>query len=588
MKQFLKFFFASFLGTIASFISLFFLFFIILLGFVSMISTDETVSISPNTILELEFDKPVPERTQFDDINFSSILAVKIGKNLGLNDVISNIERAKNDRNIVAIYMKMDNFNAGGYATIDQIRGALIDFKNSKKPIIAHGNYFSQAAYYLASVADTIYLTPTGDLDFKGINTQLAFFKKTLDKLEIEAQIIKVGKFKSAVEPFIAEEMSEANREQLSAFVGSINNYLLNKISVARKIDEKEIHNISNNMLVQSPKDAVDYKLVDKLGYEVDVLGVLKSISHRNSPKFVSLKKFSKTENQFELNNSNNRIAVIYAIGEINGGEGSESEIGKDNIVDAIRKARKQKNVKAIVMRVDSPGGSALISDLIWKEVELAKTEKPFVVSYGRYAASGGYYISCGADKIIAEPTTLTGSIGVFSIFPNMQKFFNNKLGVTFDGVNSGKFSDFASGLRPLRMDEKNILQNQVNFVYSTFVNNVAAGRKMTFEEVNEIGQGRIWSGLQALEIGLVDEIGGLNYAIEQAKNLAKIDDFKIVEYPAIKEPFAELMETLQEDMTIKIFSDEFDDLFNHYSTALKMVKTKEIQARLPFEIEIN
>ena len=587
MKQFLKFFFASFLGTIASLITLFFLFFIIMLGIVSMVSTDETVSISSNTILELEFDKPVPERTQFDNLNLSSFLAIKISKNIGLNDIVENINKAKNDSNIVAIYMKMDDFNAGSYATIEPIRNALIDFKTSKKPIIAHGNYFSQTAYYLASVADSIYLTPTGGLDFRGLNTQLAFFKKTLDKLEIEAQVIKVGKFKSAVEPFLLEGMSEANREQLNAFVNSINNYLLNKISIARKIEASEIQNISNNMLVQSPKDAVDYNLIDKLNYEVDVLEILKNISMKKHIKTISLKKYVKVEKPNDAYTSN-RIAVIYAIGEINGGEGSETVIGKDNIVDAIRKARKQDNVKAIVMRVNSPGGSALISDLIWKEVELAKAEKPFVVSYGRYAASGGYYISCGADKIIAEPTTLTGSIGVFSIIPNMQKFFDSKLGITFDGVKSGKFSDFASGLRPLNMDEKNILQKQVDFVYSTFVNNVATGRQMSFDEVNNIGQGRIWSGLQAIDLGLVDEIGGLKYAIESAKELAKIDDYKIIEYPAIKEPFQELIETLQEDMSAMLFSDELDNLFSHYSTALNMVKSKEVQARLPFEIEMN
>jgi len=362
---------------------------------------------------------------------------------------------------------------------------------------------------------------------------------------------------------------------------------LLNKISIARKIEASEIQNISNNMLVQSPKDAVDYNLVDKLNYEVDVLEILKNISMKKRIKTITLKKYVKVEKPNDAYTSN-RIAVIYAIGEINGGEGSETVIGKDNIVDAIRKARKQENVKAIVMRVNSPGGSALISDLIWKEVELAKAEKPFVVSYGSYAASGGYYISCGADKIIAEPTTLTGSIGVFSIIPNMQKFFDSKLGITFDGVKSGKFSDFASGLRPLNLDEKNILQKQVNFVYSTFVNNVANGRQMSFDDINKIGQGRIWSGLQAIEIGLVDEIGGLQYAIESAKELAKIDDYKIIEYPVIKEPFQEFIKTLQEDMSAKLFSDELDNLFSHYSTALNMVKSKEVQARLPFEIEMN
>ena len=587
MKQFFKFFFASLLGTLASIVVLFFLSLFIIIGMVSLVGSEETVSISPKTILELKFEKEIPERSQYDNINISSITLGNIGKVLGLNDIVANLKKAKSDSNITAIYLKLDNFNVGSYSTLEPIRNGLIDFKKSGKAIIAHGNNISQQAYYLASVADTIYLTPTGEFEFKGLSAQLMFFKKTLDKLEIEAQVIKVGKFKSAVEPFIVEGMSDANREQVSSFMNSINNYLLKNIAKARSISEDDVKNVSNNMLIQSPSDGVKYKLIDNLKYEVDVLEILKNISGRKKLKTISLKKYNRVPMDSEPYTSN-RIAVIYAVGEINGGEGSATEIGKDNIVDAIRKARESSNVKGIVMRVNSPGGSALISDIIWKEVELAKAEKPFVVSYGRYAASGGYYISCGADKIISEPTTLTGSIGVFSIIPNMEKFFDNKLGITFDGVKTGKYSDFITASRRLTTNEKAILQKQVNRVYKTFVNNVVAGRKMTFDEVNNIGQGRVWSGLQALNIGLVDEIGGLDYAIKSVKDLAGIDDYKIVEYPKIKDPFEEILEKLQEDISAKIFSSEIDNIFEHYSKALKMVKSKEIQTRLPFEIEIK
>ncbi len=587
MKQFFKFFFASLLGSVASLIMFFFLSFIILMGMIAMMDSDEVVTISSNTILELEFKRSVPERSQFDDITFSSLTFGNIGKIIGINDIVANLKKAKNDKNISAIYLKLDNFNAGGYATIEPIRNALVDFKESGKPIIAHGNYISQAAYYLASVADTIYLTPTGGVDFKGLSAELTFFKKTLDKLEIEAQVIKVGKFKSAVEPFIVEEMSSENRKQITAFMNSINSHLLRAISVSRNIDEDNLENISNNMFVQSPSDALKYKLVDKLNYEVEVIALLKELTGKKKLKTISLKKYNKVHGSSVISTPN-RIAVIYAVGEINGGKGSESEIGKDNIVDAIRKARENSSVKGIVMRVNSPGGSALISDIIWKEVELAKAEKPFVVSYGKYAASGGYYISCGADKIISEPTTLTGSIGVFSIIPNMQKFFDNKLGITFDGVKTGLYSDFVTGSRPLTTGERAILQRQVNTVYKTFVNNVVIGRKMTFDEVHKIGQGRIWTGLQALEIGLVDELGGLDYAIESVKNLANIEKYKIVEYPVLKEPFEKIFETLQDDISARIFSTEVENIFDHYSKALKMVKSKEVQARLPFEIVVN
>lgn len=587
MKQFIKYFFASLLGSIASIVLLFFLSFIILIGLISMASTEESVVIPSSSILKLEFNKSIPERSNFDDIDFSDIMSGNFGKTLGLNDITANIIKAKDDFSIDAIYLKLDNFNAGGYATIDPIRNALLDFKKSGKPIIAHGNYITQTAYYLASVADSIYLTPTGGLDFKGLNAQLTFFKKTLDKLEIEAQVIKVGKFKSAVEPFIVDRMSDANKKQVTAFMNSINDYLLKNISESRNVAEKEIKNISTAMLVQSAEDAKKYGLVDNLNYEVDVLETLKNISGKEKPKFISLKSYNNVSNSTSVISSN-RIAVIYAVGEINGGKGSDTQIGKDNIVDAIRKARKDDRVKAIVMRVNSPGGSALISDIIWNEVELAKKEKPFVVSYGRYAASGGYYISCGADKIISEPTTLTGSIGVFSIIPNMKKFFNNKLGITFDGVKTGSYSDFVTASRSLTGAEKSILQRQVNSVYRTFVNNVVAGRKKTFDEINNIGQGRVWTGLQALKIGLVDKIGGLQDAIEVAEELAEIEDYRILEYPKIKEPFEEILEALQEDLSAKIFSEDIDNIFEHYTRALKMIKSKEVQARLPFEIEIK
>ena len=587
MKQFLKYFFASLLGSLASIMVLFFLSFILMVGIVSMIGTEEKVSISHNTILELEFDKDVLERSHFEKFNYSNLVSGSIGKRLGLNDIIENIKKAKADSNISAIYLKLDNFNIGSYATIDPIRNALIDFKESKKPIIAHGNSISQPAYYLSSVSDTIYLTPTGDLEFKGLAAQLTFFKKTLDKLEIEAQVIKVGKFKSAVEPFILEEMSDANRQQVSSFVNSINDYLLKNISVSRNIEENKVVDISESMLVQSPQDAVTYGLVDKLNYEVEVFEELKNIVGKNYLKIISLKKYGKVTSLSQPYTAN-RIAVIYAIGEIDASKGSETQIGKDNIVDAIRKARKSESVKAIVMRVNSPGGSALISDLIWKEIELAKLEKPVVVSYGKYAASGGYYISCGANRIFSEPTTLTGSIGVFALIPNLQKFFDNKLGITFDRVATGKHSDFISGLRPLSFSEKAILQKQVNTVYETFVNYVVAGRNMSFEQVDEIGQGRVWSGLQALSLGLVDEIGGLNDAIKYAGELANIEEYRLIEYPKVKEPFEEIMETLQEDFSANIFSDDVESVFEYYDKALRIIKSKEVQARLPFEIELH
>ncbi len=587
MKQFFKYFFASVLGTFSAIILLMLLSFLFLMALIAIVDTDEDVTISSNTVLELELKSQLPERSYYDPIGISNLLSARIGKKVGLNDVIKNINKAEEDENISGIFLKLDDINVGGWAIIEPIRNALIDFKRSGKFIIAHGNSISQKAYYLGSVADSIFLTPTGGLEFKGLHAELTFFKKTLEKLDIEAQVIKVGKFKSAVEPFIAEKMSDENRLQIKEFLNSINDYLLLKISVAREIKIKTLKQLENNLAIQLPQDAKKHNLIDNLKYEVDVEKLLISLTGRTSDqelKTITLKKYRKVLGKDKPYTSD-RIAVIYAVGEINSSKGDESTIGKKNIVEAIRKARKNDYVKAIVMRVNSPGGSALISDIIWNEVELAKIEKPVIVSFSRYAASGGYYISCAADKIVAEPTTLTGSIGVFSIIPNTRKFFDNKLGITFDKVMTGKYSDFVSGLRTLTNFEKQVLQKQVNVVYKQFANNVAAGRNMDYNAVDKIGEGRIWSGLQAKEIGLVDEIGGLDKALEIAADISDLENYRIVEYPEIRDPFEVFIETLSDDVSLQLFNSELNDIIEHYSKALNLIKGNKIQTRLPFEM---
>ena len=587
MKQFFKYFFASVLGTLSAFILLVVLSFFFLMALVALVDTDETVSISSNTILELELKSKIPERSYYNPIGISNLLSTNIGKKVGLNDVIKSINKAEGDENISGIFLKLDDINAGGWAIIEPIRNALIEFKQSGKFIVAHGNSISQKAYYLGTVADSIFITPTGWLEFKGLYAELTFFKKTLEKLDIEAQIIRAGKFKSAVEPFIAKKMSDENRLQMREFLNSINDHLLSKMSEARGINNEKLKQLEENLAIQFPQDAKEHDLVDNLKYETDVEELLKSWTGRNSDqklKTVSLKKYLKVEGK-DNPYSSNRIAVIYAVGEINASKGNESTIGKKNIIEAIRKARRNDYVKAIVMRVHSPGGNSLISDIIWNEVELAKKEKPFIVSFSRLAASGGYYISCAADKIVAEPTTLTGSIGVFSIIPNTQKFFDNKLGITFDKVMTGKYSDFVSGIRTLTKFEKQILQKQVNRVYEQFVNNVAAGRKLDFSTVDKIGEGRIWSGLQAKEIGLVDELGGLDKAIEIAADISELENYRVVEYPEIRDPFEVFIETLYDDVSLQLFGSELNDIVDHYSKAINLIKGNKIHTRLPFEM---
>ena len=587
MKQFFKYFFASVLGTFSAIILLLVLSFLFLMALVAIVDTDEDVTISSNTILELELKSQLPERSYFDPIGISNLLSTNIGKKVGLNDVIKSINKAEDDENISGIFIKLDDINAGGWAIIEPIRNALIQFKSSGKFIIAHGNSITQKAYYLGTVADSIFLTPTGGLEFKGLYAELTFFKKTLEKLDIEAQVIKVGKFKSAVEPFIAEKMSDENRLQMKEFLNSINDHLLSKISEARGIKIEKLKQLESNLAIQFPQDAMKHHLIDNLKYEVDVEELLKSWTGRDFDqklKIITLKKYLKVDGKDKPYTSD-RIAVIYAVGEINASKGDESTIGKENIIEAIRKARRNDYVKAIVMRVNSPGGSALISDIIWNEIELAKKEKPFIVSFSRYAASGGYYISCNADKIVAEPTTLTGSIGVFALIPNTQKFFDNKLGITFDKVMTGKYSDFVSGTRSLTNFEKQVLQKQVNRVYKQFADNVAVGRKMDFKAVDKIGEGRIWSGLQAKEIGLVDELGGLDKAIEIAADISELDNYRIVEYPEIRDQFEVFIETLYDDVSLKLFGSELNDIIEHYSKAINLIKGNKIQTRLPFEM---
>jgi len=589
MKQFFKFFFASLLGTITAFILAIFGFLFFLMIFVSIFEPAETISISPNTILELNFTSPVPDRTYYDPLKTSDILFPSIGKRIGLNDVIKNIRKAKDDINISGIYLKLDNFNAGGYATIEAIRNELINFKESGKFIIAHGNYISQRAYYLASVADKIFITPTGDFDFKGLSAEVTFFKKTLEKLDIDTQIFKSGKYKSAVEIFENEKLSSANREQISEYLNSIYNRMLKSIENEREIEYLTVKNIADNMLVREPQDAYKFKLVDSLLYEVDVRKELKQlcgITEAQSLKFIPIKKYMRTEGKTGVYSSN-RIAVIYALGEIHFGKGDETSIGMENIVQAIRKAVKNKYVKSIVMRVNSGGGVALTADIIWKEVQLAREKKPFIVSFGPVAASGGYYIACAADTIVAEPNTLTGSIGAFAVVPNMNKFFDNKLGITFDRVRTGKYSDLITTTRGLTKDEKAILTNHVNMTYDTFVNRVAAGRGMTFNEVNKIGQGRIWSGTEAKEIGLVDVIGGLDVAVDIAAEKAGIDNYKVVEYPKIRETFEQILEILYEDVSASIFQKEIGAEYKFYTNIINMLKANEVQTRLPFDVEI-
>lgn len=589
MKDFFKFVFASMIGFILSFFVVFLLVIAIITAVVSSAGDEGKVSIASNSVLHVSLDYPIKERTDKNPFAELDLFGLESKKMLGLNEILQNIEDAKSDDRIKGIYLDVSSLSAG-MASIEEVRNALIDFKKSGKFILAYSEVYSQGAYYLASVADKIYLNPEGMMDFRGLSSEIMFFKGALEKLEIEAQIIKVGTYKSAVEPFILDKMSAPNRQQVSSFIGSMYDHLLSEISKSRKISKESLFSIADSAKIRDPKDALAFKMIDGLKYKDEVLDELKKLTKtdlKKDIKSVSLEDYSPKEEK-EEESSKNRIAVIYANGEIMGGEGNDETIGSERISRAIRKARTDDKVKAIVLRINSPGGSALASDVIWRETVLAKKTKPVIVSMGDVAASGGYYIACAADSIFAQPNTITGSIGVFGIIPNMQKFFNNKLGITFDGVKTGKFADLGSINRPLTESERMIIQLEVNKIYDTFTKKVADGRKKEQSYINSIGQGRVWSGSEALKIGLVDRLGNIDDAIASAAKKAKLKDYKIVDYPSQTDPISALFDKSGDKVKAYFVKRELGDNYIYYEQMKSALNLSGVQARIPYNIQIR
>jgi protease-4 len=591
MKQFFKFVLASMVGLLITSGIILVIIIIFIFGLFSSAS-DKTVEVEPNSVLQIALKNPITERTPDNPLSGLNFLGLDGEKTIGLNDILSNIKKAKTDDNIKGIFLDESELSAGE-ATIEEIRNALIDFKKSGKFVVAYSEVYTQGFYYLASVADKVYINPKGIFEFHGFNSQITFLKGALDKLGIEVQIIKVGTYKSAVEPFFLTKMSDANRMQVNSYLGSLYDHFLTGISESRKINKDSLFNYANNLKIRFPEDALKYKLVDGLKYKDEILDELKQrvgIGTKDDLKSVDLSDYTNSAAQKEdKKESKNRIAIVYASGEINGGEGDDNSIGSERLTKALRKVRLDDKVKAVVLRVNSPGGSSLASDVIWREVMLTKKVKPIIVSMGDYAASGGYYISCAADSIIAEPNTLTGSIGIFAILPNMQKLFNDKLGITFDGVQTGKYADLGDISKPLTPEEKAILQNQVNHGYDDFTKAVATGRHKTQAYINSIGQGRVWTGTQAVTIGLVDRLGNINDAIHSAAREAKIKNYNLVTYPEQKSFLDKFGSGLTSEMKMRAIKSELGDNFKYYEQikgATQMMRTP--QARLPYDIAIN
>ena len=577
------------IGFILSFIVIFILIISSIVALVSSAGKEDKVVATANSFMHIKLDYPIQERADKNPLTEFNFMGFDNQKRIGLNEILLNLEKAKTDENIKGIYLDVSSMDAG-FATIEEIRNALIDFKKSGKFILAYAEVYTQGAYYLASVADKIYLNPEGMVDFRGLSSEIMFFKGALDKLEIEAQIIKVGTYKSAVEPFILDKMSDPNRQQVNSFLGSMYDHFLTQISTSRKISKNALFSIADSAKVRTPTDALNYKMIDGIKYKDQIIEELKSLTGTDNKKdlnAIGIEEYAPAAEDGE-ENSSNRIAVIYANGEIISGEGNDESMGSERISRAIRKARNDKKVKAIVLRVNSPGGSALASDVIWREVILAKKAKPLIVSMGDVAASGGYYIACAADSIFAQPNTITGSIGVFGIIPNMQNFFKNKLGITFDGVKTAKFADLGNVSRPLTDAEKMIIQQDVNRVYSSFTQKVATGRKKTQSYINSIGQGRVWSGTEALKNGLVDRLGNIDDAINSAAKKAKISDFKIVSYPDQVDPIKSLFEHSSNSVKSYFLKRELGDQFIYYEQLQSAIHLSGVQARMPYTIQVK
>lgn len=590
MKEFLKYVLATIVGMIImTFIGMF-MFFTMLAGFASSFGkSGETATVlKPNSVYQLELSGNLEERLQEDPFSdlFRSELLGETAKSIGLDDVLKNIEKAKNDPNIIGIYLKDGQLSAG-FAQIKEIRDALIDFKTSGKFIVSYADAYSQSNYYLASVADKVLLNPKGMLDFKGIASQITFYKNTLEKLGIEMQIVKVGTFKSAVEPYIETKMSDANREQVSVYINSIWNNILKEVAASRSISIENLNKYADEMMLYQPTEkSLEYNFVDQLVYEDQIKDIL--LTYTDGASKVEYVKHSEMKNVPAVSKKleKEKIAVIYAVGGIDMGSTDRDGIVSSKLVKTIEEVAKNESVKAVVFRVNSPGGSAYGSEQIWRALNLLKEKKPLVVSMGNYAASGGYYISCIADHILAEPNTLTGSIGIFGTIPNLDGL-NKKIGLSYDGVKTNKMSDAIDLNRAFRPEERDLMQMYVNRGYELFVKRCADGRGKTIDEIKAIAEGRVWTGEDALGLGLVDELGGMKEAIAKAAEKADISAYRIVEYPEMEDFRTKLLKNLSASIETKVVKAQLGEFYPTYQKINAAQKMNGIYAIMPFDISV-
>jgi protease-4 len=584
MRSFLKIFLASFLALVIFAVVLFFF----IAGFVSSIASNQVDEIGSRAVLVLDLSESYAEKAGSDPLAGFSENRYNIP---GVYDVLRMIHYAKTDSAVKAIYIKAGG-NANGLGTTEEIRNALVDFKKSGKFIFAYGDVISLKAYYAANIADKIYCNPKGGVDWKGLTSIMGFVKGGLDKLEIQPEIFYAGKFKSATEPLRADKMSDANRLQLNEILNEIFNHVLDQTATTRGLDSALLRRCVDEQLIQTAGDAVKYKLVDGMKYNDQVMeeiaGKIKSSSITDI-NFVPLGKYFEAVKTKIKGTGSDRIALIYAEGNIVGGKNSQKEIGQDAYRQIIRKVRLDKDVKAIVLRINSGGGSALVSENLWRELTLARKDKPVIISFGDVSASGGYYLSCNADSIFADPLTITGSIGVFSMLFNTQSFFKNKLGITFDGVHTAKEPDAITMYQPLTEMQRKFMQNDVDSIYQDFTSRVAEGRHQDIRYIDSIGQGRIWSGEKALQLGLVDRIGGVQDALDCAARMTKLKTYRLREYPEPENFLDLLLNNYKQSVKAKTIREDLGEqgarwyqmMYDYQSMA------GSPQTRLPFEFSL-
>ncbi|HNY53086.1 MAG TPA: signal peptide peptidase SppA [Bacteroidales bacterium] len=589
MKNFLKYVLATITGIIIVSI----LFMVVMLASLSvmMVSGDKTTSITDNSVLVLKAGVNIPDKGSKNPYSGIDIINMTVTPAPGLNEILQNLKKAASDDKVKGVLIE-NGMIPPGWATTEELRDGLKKFRESGKFVIAWSDYLMiQEGYYLSAAADKIYINPSSTVDFKGLSGEILFYKKALEKLGVEVQVIRHGKFKGAVEPYILDRLSPENREQILTYVGSIWSHVLNNISADRGIPVEKLNSIADNLTGYVAQGAFESGLVDGLLYHdqlIDTLKVRSGLTPDDKIALVPMHKYTKVPESKKTPFQKNKISVVYASGSIVNGKGNENNIGGDAFRDVIRKERKDSTVKAIVLRVNSRGGSAIASDMIWRELELAAKDKPVVISMGNYAASGGYFIAAPGTKVMASPTTITGSIGVFGLIPNTGKLMEQKLGVTYETVETNSNSDFPSVYRSMNTVEKEAMQRSIEVIYSDFVNKVSAGRKMTFNEVDSIAQGRVWSGSDAMRIGLVDSFGGLTDAVAEAGRLAGLEAWSLRELPVSEDPFLKMISQFGAEIKNKILKNELGEFERIFDDLREIRDFSGIQARLPYYIELH